>query len=215
MPVNPKSIEALTNPETFAKSLATRRRNRENREALKQKLAFEKLDQQTQKLVSELKNQVAEESILSNRTTNVEYQIKSVQVQQDALKEHVNMNSNAIKELRLINANANHAPSGGPGGPSNISQETELYKKCKGIKTELRANMQKVNEEIERLDDKLEENDTNISHLQFQMKELASVQQKINLLFGLVYDTTPNRALFNEYCPTFECPIRPAPRPLR
>ena len=86
MPVNSKSIDALRNPETIAKSLATRKRNRENKALLKQKLAYDKLDTETSKLVNNIKNQVVEENNTAIKLSNLEYANKALEGIIDNLK---------------------------------------------------------------------------------------------------------------------------------
>ena len=99
MPVNSKSIEALRNPETIAKSLATRKRNRENKELLKQKLAYDKLDTETSKLVNNIKNQVVEENNTAIKLSNLEYANKALEGIIDNLKEQLRVNTHSITDL--------------------------------------------------------------------------------------------------------------------
>jgi SepF-like predicted cell division protein (DUF552 family) len=99
MPVNSKSIEALRNPETIAKSLATRKRNRENKELLKQKLAYDKLDTETSKLVNNIKNQVVDENNTAIKLSNLEYANKALECIIDNLKEQLRINTQSITEL--------------------------------------------------------------------------------------------------------------------
>ena len=218
MPVSEVSISALTSPETRAKSLATRQRNKESRDALKQRIATEKLDKETDGLVSQLKNQVANESVLTNKLTNSEFQIKNLEVKQDAIKEQVLINTSSIKDL---STKLHTQPPMGyphyppPQQPPQQSMELflkkdieELQDKVKTTNKSIKKNFQTIQTEIDRIDESAELSDTHIAHLQMQMKEMVSMTQKINTLFSLVYNNTTNRTQLDQYCHIYECPVQ-------
>ena len=220
MPVSESSISALTSPESKAKSLATRQKNKENRDALKQKIACDKLEKETDGLVSKLKNQIADESVLTNRLTNAEYQVKNLEVKHDAVKEQVLLNTSSIKDLstKILSQppmGYGHYPP--PQQPPQQSMELflkkdieELQDKVKGTNKSMKKNLQTIQTEIDRIDETADFTDTQIAHLQMQMKELVSITQKVNTLFSLVYSNTTNRTQLDQYAHLYECPVQPS-----
>jgi chromosome segregation ATPase len=183
MPVNQKSIDALRNPETIAKSLATRKRNRENKELLKQKLAYDKLDTETSKLVNNIKTQVVEENNTAIKLSNLEYANKALEAIIDNLKEQLRINTQSITDL---------------------SNKINIVNPTATIDNEAREKIKKTikafNEAIEEIDDKLEQNNTEIADKYTKITETNKVEQKVDNLFKLFYATQPKTDHINQYC---------------
>ena len=183
MPVNQKSIDALRNPETIAKSLATRKRNRENKELLKQKLAYDKLDTETSKLVNNIKTQVVEENNTAIKLSNLEYANKALEAIIDNLKEQLRINTQSI---------------------TNLSNKINIVNPIATIDNEAREKIKKTiksfNEAIEDIDDKLEQNNTEIADIYTKITETNKVEQKVDNLFKLFYATQPKTDHINQYC---------------
>ena len=191
MPVNSKSIEALRNPETIAKSLATRKRNRENKELLKQKLAYDKLDTETSKLVNNIKNQVVEENNTAIKLSNLEYANKALEGIIDNLKEQLRINTQSITDL---------------------SNKINIVNPTATIDTEARDKIKKTiksfNETIADIDDKLEQNNTEIADIYTKITETNKVEEKIDNLFKLFYTTQPKTDHINQYCGYYNTAIQ-------
>lgn len=183
MPVNSKSIDALRNPETIAKSLATRKRNRENKALLKQKLAYDKLDTETSKLVNSIKTQVVEENNTAIKLSNLEYANKALEGIIDNLKEQLRINTQSI---------------------TNLSNKINIVNPIATIDNEAREKIKKTiksfNEAIEDIDDKLEQNNTEIADIYTKITETNKVEQKVDNLFKLFYATQPKTDHINQYC---------------
>ena len=183
MPVNQKSIDALRNPETIAKSLATRKRNRENKELLKQKLAYDKLDTETSKLVNNIKTQVVEENNTAIKLSNLEYANKALEAIIDNLKEQLRINTQSITDL---------------------SNKINIVNPTATIDNEAREKIKKTikafNEAIEEIDDKLVQNNTEIADKYTKITETNKVEQKVDNLFKLFYATQPKTDHINQYC---------------
>ena len=183
MPVNSKSIDALRNPETIAKSLATRKRNRENKALLKQKLAYDKLDSETSKLVNNIKTQVIEENNTAIKLSNLEYANKALEGIIDNLKEQLRINTQSI---------------------TNLSNKINIVNPIATIDNEAREKIKKTiksfNEAIEDIDDKLEQNNTEIADIYTKITETNKVEQKVDNLFKLFYATQPKTDHINQYC---------------
>ena len=183
MPVNSKSIDALRNPETIAKSLATRKRNRENKALLKQKLAYDKLDTETSKLVNNIKTQVIEENNTAIKLSNLEYANKALEGIIDNLKEQLRINTQSI---------------------TNLSNKINIVNPIATIDNEAREKIKKTiksfNEAIEDIDDKLEQNNTEIADIYTKITETNKVEQKVDNLFKLFYATQPKTDHINQYC---------------
>ena len=193
MPVNPKSIDALRNPETIAKSLATRKRNRENKELLKQKLAYDKLDTETSKLVNNIKNQVADENSTAIKLSNLEYANKALEGIIDNLKEQLRINTQSITELsnkiNLVNPTA------------TIDNEA---------REKLKKTIKSFNETITDIDDKLEQNNTEIADICTKINETNKVEEKVDNLFKLFYSTQPKTDNINQYCGYYNTAVQQA-----
>ena len=191
MPVNSKSIEALRNPETIAKSLATRKRNRENKELLKQKLAYDKLDTETSKLVNNIKNQVVEENNTAIKLSNLEYANKALEGIIDNLKQQLIVNTHSITDL---------------------SNKINIVNPTATIDTEARDKIKKTiksfNETIADIDDKLEQNNTEIADIYTKITETNKVEEKIDNLFKLFYTTQPKTDHINQYCGYYNTAIQ-------
>ena len=191
MPVNSKSIEALRNPETIAKSLATRKRNRENKELLKQKLAYDKLDTETSKLVNNIKTQVVEENNTAIKLSNLEYANKALEGIIDNLKEQLRINTQSITDL---------------------SNKINIVNPTATIDTEARDKIKKTiksfNETIADIDDKLEQNNTEIADIYTKITETNKVEEKIDNLFKLFYTTQPKTDHINQYCGYYNTAIQ-------
>ena len=183
MPVNSKSIDALRNPETIAKSLATRKRNRENKALLKQKLAYDKLDTETSKLVNSIKTQVVEENNTAIKLSNLEYANKALEGIIYNLKEQLRINTQSI---------------------TNLSNKINIVNPIATIDNEAREKIKKTiksfNEAIEDIDDKLEQNNTEIADIYTKITETNKVEQKVDNLFKLFYATQPKTDHINQYC---------------
>ena len=191
MPVNPKSIDALRNPETIAKSLATRKRNRENKELLKQKLAYDKLDTETNKIVNNIKNQVVEENNTAIKLSNLEYANKSLEGIIDNLKQQLIVNTQSITDLfnkiNVVNPTATI---------DNDARE------------KIKKTIKSFNETIADIDDKLEQNNTEISDIYTKINETNKVEEKIDNLFKLFYATQPKTDHINQYCKYYNTAIQ-------
>jgi chromosome segregation ATPase len=183
MPVNSKSIEALRNPETIAKSLATRKRNRENKELLKQKLAYDKLDTETSKLVNNIKNQVVEENNTAIKLSNLEYANKALEGIIDNLKEQLRINTQSITDL---------------SNKINIVNPTATIDN--DAREKIKKTIKSFNETIEDIDDKLEQNNTEIADIYTKITETNKVEEKVDNLFKLFYATQPKTDHINQYC---------------
>lgn len=185
MPVNPASIEALRNPETIAKSLATRKRNRENRELLKQKLSYEKLDAQSNKLVNNIKNRFAEENNTATKIHNLEYANKALESIIDNLKEQLRVNTSSITEL---------------------SNKINIVKPIPSVDSEARKQIKKsvksMNEALEAIDEKIEYNNTEIT------ENNNKLEAKIDTLFRLFYASQPRGEQINKYCEYFNTEVQ-------
>tara|TARA_R110002126_G_scaffold31660_1_gene101669 strand:+ start:70 stop:735 length:666 start_codon:yes stop_codon:yes gene_type:complete len=212
MTVSEKSITAVTSDESKAKSLETRRKNKVARDALKQKLVIDKLNKETDGMVAQLKNNIADESVLTNRLSNVEFNTKALEIKYDTTKEQVVLNTNSIKDLNnKLHANHQqpHYPPQHAVDPFIKKDLNEIEDKVKNLAKTTKTNMKTIQVELDRIDETVDLADTNIAHIQMQMRELVNLTQKLNTLFGLVYATTPNKTQFNEYCHLFECPVQP------
>ena len=191
MPVNSKSIEALRNPETIAKSLATRKRNRENKELLKQKLAYDKLDTETSKLVNNIKNQVVEENNTAIKLSNLEYANKALEGIIDNLKEQLRINTHSITDL---------------SNKINIVNPTATIDN--DAREKIKKTIKSFNETIEELDDKLEQNNTEIANIYTKINETNNVEEKVDNLFKLFYATQPKTDTINQYCGYYNTAIQ-------
>ena len=191
MPVNPKSIDALRNPETIAKSLATRKRNRENKELLKQKLAYDKLDTETSKLVNNIKTQVVEENNTAIKLSNLEYANKALEGIIDNLKEQLRINTQSITDL---------------------SNKINIVNPTATIDTEARDKIKKTiksfNETIEAIDDKLEQNNTEIADIYTKITDTSKIEQKVDNLFKIFYATQPKTDQINQYCEYYNTAVQ-------
>ena len=191
MPVNSKSIEALRNPETIAKSLATRKRNRENKELLKQKLAYDKLDTETSKLVNNIKNQVVEENNTAIKLSNLEYANKALEGIIDNLKEQLRINTHSITDL---------------SNKINIVNPTATIDN--DAREKIKKTIKSFNEAIEAINDKLEQNNTEIADIYTKITETNKVEEKIDNLFKLFYTTQPKTDHINQYCGYYNTAIQ-------
>ena len=191
MPVNSKSIEALRNPETIAKSLATRKRNRENKELLKQKLAYDKLDTETSKLVNNIKNQVVEENNTAIKLSNLEYANKALEGIIDNLKEQLRINTHSITDL---------------SNKINIVNPTATIDN--DAREKIKKTIKSFNETIADIDDKLEQNNTEIADIYTKITETNKVEEKIDNLFKLFYTTQPKTDHINQYCGYYNTAIQ-------
>ena len=191
MPVNSKSIEALRNPETIAKSLATRKRNRENKELLKQKLAYDKLDTETSKLVNNIKNQVVEENNTAIKLSNLEYANKALEGIIDNLKEQLRINTQSITDL---------------SNKINIVNPTATIDN--DAREKIKKTIKSFNETIADIDDKLEQNNTEIADIYTKITETNKVEEKIDNLFKLFYTTQPKTDHINQYCGYYNTAIQ-------
>ena len=191
MPVNSKSIEALRNPETIAKSLATRKRNRENKELLKQKLAYDKLDTETSKLVNNIKNQVVEENNTAIKLSNLEYANKALEGIIDNLKEQLRVNTHSITDL---------------SNKINIVNPTATIDN--DAREKIKKTIKSFNEAIEAINDKLEQNNTEIADIYTKITETNKVEEKIDNLFKLFYTTQPKTDHINQYCGYYNTAIQ-------
>ena len=194
MPVNSKSIDALRNPETIAKSLATRKRNRENKALLKQKLAYDKLDTETSKLVNSIKTQVVEENNTAIKLSNLEYANKALEGIIDNLKEQLRINTQSI---------------------TNLSNKINIVNPIATIDNEAREKIKKTiksfNEAIEDIDDKLEQNNTEIADIYTKITETKKIEDKVDNLFKLFYSTQPKTDHINQYCNYYNTEVQPVP----
>lgn len=191
MPVNSKSIEALRNPETIAKSLATRKRNRENKELLKQKLAYDKLDTETSKLVNNIKTQVVEENNTAIKLSNLEYANKALEGIIDNLKEQLRINTHSITDL---------------SNKINIVNPTATIDN--DAREKIKKTIKSFNEAIEAINDKLEQNNTEIADIYTKITETNKVEEKIDNLFKLFYTTQPKTDHINQYCGYYNTAIQ-------
>jgi chromosome segregation ATPase len=191
MPVNPKSIDALRNPETIAKSLATRKRNRENKELLKQKLAYDKLDNETSKLVNNIKNQVVDENNTAIKLSTLEYANKSLEGIIDNLKEQLRINTQSITDL---------------SNKINVVNPTATIDN--DAREKIKKTIKSFNETIEELDDKLEQNNTEIANIYTKINETNNVEEKVDNLFKLFYATQPKTDRINQYCGYYNTAIQ-------
>ena len=191
MPVNSKSIEALRNPETIAKSLATRKRNRENKELLKQKLAYDKLDTETSKLVNNIKTQVVEENNTAIKLSNLEYANKALEGIIDNLKEQLRINTHSITDL---------------SNKINIVNPTATIDN--DAREKIKKTIKSFNETIADIDDKLEQNNTEIADIYTKITETNKVEEKIDNLFKLFYTTQPKTDHINQYCGYYNTAIQ-------
>ena len=191
MPVNSKSIDALRNPETIAKSLATRKRNREYKELLKQKLAYDKLDSETSKLVNNIKTQVVEENNTAIKLSKLEYANKALEGIIDNLKEQLRINTQSITDL---------------------SNKINIVNPTATIDSEAREKIKKItksfNEAIEGIDNKLEQNNTEIADIYTKITESNKVEKKVDNLFKLFYSTQPKTDQINQYCEYYNTPVQ-------
>jgi chromosome segregation ATPase len=191
MTINIKSIEALRNPETIAKSLATRKQNSENKKLLKERLAYEKLDAESSKLLSTIKNQVSEEHNTLLKLSNLEYSNKSLESVIDNIKEQLKINTTAITELNnksnLIN-------------PINSNDNEARDRIKKTIKS--------FNNAIEEINETQEQNTTDIVNINKKIDEIdKDITNKIDTLFKLFYNTQPKTNNLNNYCPYYNCEV--------
>jgi chromosome segregation ATPase len=194
MPVNSKSIDALRNPETIAKSLATRKRNREYKELLKQKLAYDKLDSETSKLVNNIKTQVVEENNTAIKLSKLEYANKALEGIIDNLKEQLRINTQSITDL---------------------SNKINIVNPTATIDNEAREKIKKTiksfNEAIEGIDNKLEQNNTEIADIYTKITETKKIEDKVDNLFKLFYSTQPKTDHINQYCNYYNTEVQPVP----
>jgi chromosome segregation ATPase len=190
MPVNQKSIEALRNPDTIAKSLATRKRNRENRELLKQKLAYDKLDNETSKLVNNIKTQVVEENNAAIKLSNLEYANKALESVIDNLKEQLRVNTQSI---------------------TTLSNKINIVNPTATIDSEARERIKKTiksfNEAIEAIDDKLEQNTAELTDI-YSKINASKLESKIDNLFKIFYSTQPKTDHINQYCEYYNTQVQ-------
>jgi chromosome segregation ATPase len=193
MPVNPASIEALRNPDTIAKSLATRKRNRENRELLKQKLSYEKLDAEANKLVNNIKNQVAEENNTATKIHNLEYANKALESIIDNLKEQLRVNTSSITELSNKINIVNPIPS--------VDSEA---------RDRIKKSVKSMNEALEAVDEKIECNNTEIADIYTKLNN-DKLETKIDTLFRLFYASQPKGEQINKYCEYFNTEVQQPP----
>ena len=194
MPVNSKFIDALRNPETIAKSLATRKRNREYKELLKQKLAYDKLDSETSKLVNNIKTQVVEENNTAIKLSKLEYANKALEGIIDNLKEQLRINTQSITDL---------------------SNKINIVNPTATIDNEAREKIKKTiksfNEAIEGIDNKLEQNNTEIADIYTKITETKKIEDKVDNLFKLFYSTQPKTDHINQYCNYYNTEVQPVP----
>lgn len=189
MPVSENSINALRNPEVVARSLATRRQNKENREQLKQKLAYEKFNNGVDKLVGTIKNKEVEDSNLNLKLSKLEYTNKALDSMVDNLKEQTKFNTSRINEI--INR------------PVTDTTET--------IDITARDKINSFEEIIELLEDKLEQNNTGIADLYAKITDqecLKQLNQKIDNLFQLFYNTQHKTEYINKYCEQYNTQVQ-------
>lgn len=222
MVVNQKSIDALKNPETIAKSVATRRRNKENRLALKQKIAYEKLEKSSDGLLSQIRNQIGEDTNTSTKLANLEYSSKTQEGRLDNIKNQVDINTQAISTLSKISPVLN-----GIQQSNTPVRDEECREKLKKLKNNMDDNTKSINKALEDLTEEIEQNDTEIADLYTRVsnmsnkgnaKEIRELTDKVNVLFKILYQSLPKNEYMNSMCPVFNTEPtlpEPPPQPLR
>jgi len=205
MPVSENTIKALTSPETRAKSLATRRRNKEAKEALKNKIMLDKFEEQSGDLLSKVKTELINETSNTFKISNLEYKVKTLESQQESIKEQVSLISNTRN------------PPTTPINYTTTQDNPEIKQDLKQVK----KNIKKISESLNELTEGSEQNDTEIAQLftlsrqhDQKFKSLEDrLERKIDHLFQIIYNSTPNRAHLNQYCNFYNTEQQPTQSP--
>lgn len=219
MPVSENSIKALQNPETIAKSIATRQRNKANRLALKQKLAYDKLEKSSDGLLTQIRNQIGEDTATSTKLANLEYSTKTQEGKIDNIKNQLDINTQAISVMSKISPVVHNLQP-----PSNTPlEDRDCREKVKELKNRMKENTKTIQSALTDLDDKVEQNDTEIADLYTRISNIQTPKgnakeqnDKINLLFRLLYQALPKSDYMNNLCPSFNTevsiPAEPPPQ---
>lgn len=216
MPVSENSIKALTNPETIAKSIATRRRNKENRLALKQKIAYDKLEKSSDGLLTQIRNQIGEDTATSTKLANLEYSSKTQEGKIDNIKNQVDINTQAITTLSKISPVLHNLQ------PANNTplEDRDCREKVKDLKSRMKENTRTIQESLNTLDDKIEQNDTEIADIYTKLSNIQSpksntkeLTEKINILFKILYQALPKTDYMNSICPLYNTEVSIEPPP--
>ena len=72
----------------------------------------------------------------------------------------------------------------------------------------IKKTIKSFNETIEELDDKLEQNNTEIANIYTKINETNKVEEKIDNLFKLFYATQPKTDHINQYCGYYNTAIQ-------
>ena len=224
MVVNQKSIDALKNPETIAKSIATRQRNKENRTALRQKLAYEKLEKSSDGLLTQIRNQINSDTNTSTKIANLEFSSKSQEARLDNLKQQVDLNTQSLSTLSKISPVLHNIPH----QHSPPVRDEECREKLKKVKNNMDDNTKSINKALDDLIESVEQNDTEIADLYAKVsnisnkgnsKELRELTEKVNVLFKILYQALPKTEYMHSLCPAFNTeptlPEPPQPQPIR
>ena len=221
MVVNQKSIDALKNPETIAKSIATRQRNKENRLALKQKIAYEKLEKSSDGLLSQIRNQIGDDTNTATKLANLEYSSKTQEGRLDNIKNQVDINTQAISTLSKISPVLHNI--GSHQQNNTPVRDEECREKLKKLKNNMDDNTKSINKALEDLSEEIEQNDTEIADLYTRVsnmsnrgnsKELRELTDKVNILFKILYQSVPKIEYMNSLCPVYNTePTLPEPPP--
>ena len=210
MPVSENSIKALQNPETIAKSIATRQRNKANRLALKQKLAYDKLEKSSDGLLTQIRNQIGEDTATSTKLANLEYSTKTQEGKIDTLKNQVDINTQAISVMSKISPVLHNLQP-----PNNTPlEDKDCREKVRELKGRVKENTKTIQSALTDLDDKVEQNDTEIADLYTRISNIQTPRgnakeqnDKINLLFRLLYQALPKSDYMNSLCPSFNTEV--------
>ena len=228
MPVSEKSISAITNPESIAKSIATRKRQMEDRKALKQKIVYEKLEQSAEGMLGDVRKQLVENANHNTKLSNLEYNSKTQEAKIDNLKTQVDINTANISNLSKVNTSIlQNSSLGNMNNNQQKFEDTECRSAIKELKKKIKESTIGTQNVVDTLDEKIELNDTQIADISTQLATLNrnsnkinaeinskfnELTDKLNTLFRILYQSSKPSDYLNSLCPWYNTEIvSPAP----